>query len=267
MREPLAKKGTGTIIFFLAAAAAVLAYLLIASDKPEKIEDTKSVNPVLKLSFAKMPASGDGHFELWSRNPNGGEQSLGYFRVLEGGSMVNLAGEPFLGLPLTEIPPTASELLITLEKGQEPVPERSGRVLLLGKLDETKAEMKTVLPSFGEKNEAILSRENLINVKSALKFSDDQKGFKIGQWIIKEAENYRLGAENQQNKPSELNDGKTKVIISLEPDFRRTNELDFPFLPVLQGRIPYNHTYDKGFSLEFVGREELPSGVAEIEKR
>jgi hypothetical protein len=64
--------------------------------------------------------------------------------------------------------------------------------------------------------------------------------------------------------PLNLADGKTHVLVSLEPAF--PTRPDRPYLTILRGRIPYHQPVHAVFSIESL-KDTAPAGTIRIEQR
>jgi hypothetical protein len=268
----------------------------------------------LDLQLSGMPANKGDHYEIWSKSPNGGEQPVGYFRVLDGGSLVTLAGDPLSALSLKDIPIAGSELLITLEQGESSVDKRSERVILNGVFKTTEAELSSPYSGLSGEQFAMLASPTKKTTKSVdgVWFAKDassvspglslpvlSKGMVYAGWVMNDKDStYLVGTFSDPKKadaqsiyngakagwsvpgedfvtnapkgtkfPLSLNDGKTNLIVSVEPDYRVSGK-DFatsgPFLKILLTRIPYHQASVTAFKLDTPPKDTIPSGKATI---
>lgn len=315
MTKTFSKGGWGNILLLVVAIVVFFGYFLWPEGGRKVIQDiTNSSGAELDLQLKGMPANKGDHYEIWSKAPNGGEQPIGYFRVLDGGSLVTLAGDPFDALALKDIPMTGSELIITLEQGESSVEKRSDRVILSGALKTTEAELNSPYSKLSGEQFAMLASPTKKTVKSTdgVWFAKDSTsptpglslpalsdGMIYAGWVVTDKNGtYLLGtfsdtkkADGQAtysgtkagwNVPGEdfvanapksvkfplfLNDGKTNLIVSVEPDYRASGK-DFatsgPFLKILLTRIPYHQTSVTAFKLDTPPKDTIPSGKATI---
>lgn len=314
MARVFTKGGWGAVIVPILVIGAIFGYFLMPDKVKQELEQTQSNKPIadLTLQLERLPANVGDHYEIWLRNLDGGEQPAGYFKVLNGGSLVTLAGDPFTALPLLDVPRSESSVLITLEQGEAPVSVRSERIVLQGVFKETSVEFKSVLPEAKSNQMALLANPTLAKSKgtagiwfagdaagktASLNLANLPAGWKYGAFIFTDksgsfftgkfgdagkadeknyfggkkagwplpGEDFVANAPKGVKFPLELNDGKTQVIVSVEPDYREFAGNDVkPFLPILQARIPYHQVAGKTFGLEVVKGENFPSGTGTV---
>lgn len=111
---------------------------------------------LLVPAFERLPGSLGGHYELWVRRAEGGEERLAAFTALAGGELLALGGEPVQTFSVSDLPPVGSVLLLTVEQGSEPAIVRSDRVLLRGTLATTETALEPVLPPTEGEHAAML---------------------------------------------------------------------------------------------------------------
>lgn len=293
---------------------AIFGYFLMPDKVKQEISQGVSNGPVadLSLQLDNLPANTGDHYEIWLRNFEGGEQPLGYFKVMDGGSLVTLTGDPFTSLSLLDVPRSGATLLVTVEPGDAPVAKRSERVVLQGSFKETSVALKTVLPQIKGDQVALLANPTLLKSKgvAGLWFTKDANGiapglnltklpdgWKYGAFVVTDKKGkFFLGMFGDANKadeksyfggkktgwsvpgedfvanapkgvkfPLELNDGKTQLLVSVEPDYREFSGNDVkPFMPILQMRIPYNQISGTTFGLEIIKSETFPTGKGSV---
>jgi len=316
MAKTFNKGGWGSILLVVIAVVVFFGYFLWPEGGRKVMQEitNNSSGAELNLQLKGMPANKGDHYEIWSKAPSGGEQPIGYFRVLDGGSLVTLAGDPFDALSLKDIPMTGSELIITLEQGESSVEKRSGRIVLSGTFKTTEAELNSPFSKLSVEQFAMLASPTKKTVKSTdgIWFAKDvntvtpglslpvlSEGMIYAGWVATDKSGmYLLGAFSDPKKadgqsiyngtkagwnvpgedfvvnapknvkfPLFLNDGKTNLIVSVEPDYRVSNK-DFassgPFLKILLARIPYHQASVTAFKLDTPPKDTIPSGKASI---
>lgn len=90
-------------------------------------------------------------------------------------------------------------------------------------------------------------------------FSGTSKGFQFP------GEDFVRNPPEGVQFPLPLADGRTRVTVSLEPDFAPTSAE--PFLPLLEARIPYQQKTGEPFVLEAVSAAMFPKGRGHFERR
>lgn len=266
-------------------------------------------------SFERLPPVPSGHYELWSEHADGGGERLAAFTVSVGGALLDLAGEPVQEFPVSELPPSGSTIVLTVEAGADVAETRSGRVLLRGTLSTTDVMLVPALPSLEGRHAAILlaptdpAAPDITGVwfaKSAKAKGRSGPGLALaplrGGWaygglvetaagtmlptglfadpIARDASAPFSGKGNGLPVPGEdfvrnppegvrfplnLADGRTKVTVSLFPDF--AVDATEPFLPLLATRIPYQQKTGEPFLLEAVSADAFPQGKGMFERR
>jgi hypothetical protein len=314
MARVFTKGGWVGAVIPILVVGAIFGYFLMPEKVKNEIGQGVSSGPIadLSLQLDKLPSNKGDHYEIWLRNLEGGEQPIGYFKVMDGGSLVTLAGDPFTALSLLDVPRSGATLLVAVEKGDSPVSERSERIVLQGSFKETSVELKAVLPEIKGDQVALLANPTLTKSKgvAGLWFTKDANGvvsglnlaklpagWKYGVFVVTDKSGkFFLGMFSDANKadeksyfggkktswsvpgedfvanapkgvkfPLELNDGKTQVIVSVEPEYREFLGNDVkPFLPILQMRIPYHQISGKTFGLETVKGETFPIGTGSV---
>jgi len=316
MARTFSKGGWGGILLVAVAIIVFFGYFLWPEGGKKVIQDItdNTSGAELNLQIKGMPANKGDHYEVWSKAPSGGEQPIGYFRVLDGGSLVTLAGDPFDALVLRDIPMAGSELMITLEQGDSLIEKRSEHVILRGTLKTTEAELSSPYSKINGDQFAMLASPTKKAIKSTdgVWFAKDAtsvtpglslpalpEGMFYASWVVMDKNGmYLLGIFSNPNKadgqatysgtkagwnvpgedfvanapkgsnfPLSLNDGKTNLIVSVEPDFRVSNK-DFassgPFLKILSTRISYHQASVTAFKLDTPPKDTIPSGKATI---
>lgn len=124
--------------------AALFVGVLRTPSEEGAVEPTPAAT-VFVPAFEKLPPVPDGHYELWGKRPDGGEERLAAFTVRVGGALFTLTGDALQTVPVSELPPPNATLLLTVEQGAEPAVSRSPRVLLRGTLAETRVDFTAVL--------------------------------------------------------------------------------------------------------------------------
>jgi len=314
MARIFTKGGWGMAVLPILVVGAIFGYFLMPEKVKNEIGQGVNSGPVadLNLQLDKLPSNNGDHYEIWLRNLVGGEYPLGYFKVMNGGSLVTLAGDPFMLVSLNDVPRSGATLLVTVEPGDEPVSKRSERIVLQGNFKETDVELKTALPEIKGDQVALLANPTLLKSKGAagLWFTKDATGATPGLDLAKLPEGWKYGAFVVTDKngtfftgmfsdlnkadeksyfgakktgwsvpgedfvanepkgakfPLELDDGKTQVIVSVEPEYREFSGNDVkPFMPILQVRIPYRQVSGKAFGLETVKGEIFPVGAGSV---
>lgn len=317
-RHTRSRGGWGILLFPLLLLAVVLFYFL--RTRGEVRVPTSATTPAviaLRHTFDNLPFLPDGHYELWERREHGGENRLSAFRVLEGGTLVSLSGEPLLETAIAEFPPSGTTLLVTVEDGAEPVNQRSERVLLQGALSLTEANLTAVVPPQEGSHRALLAaptgksqlatagvwfvvQEGKKGVpQPGLELPALDSGWVYAGWVVTGAgttlptgkfsnprvqddfsgfsgsapsfglpgEDFLKDSPEGVRFPLNLADGRSQVIISIEPDFPGESERAEPFLPLLFARIPYQQQAGEEFSLEPAEADLLPQGRIVIEQR
>ncbi len=314
MAKVFSKGGWGTIIVPLVVVGLALAYFLVPEKKQEEDIPDNSASAELTLEFKNLPPNEGDHYEMWLRDLYGGEQAVTGFKVMPGGSVTSLAGEPLLMVPLQDIPNNGYQAIVTIEKGDTQTEKRSERVVLKGEFKQVKAELKEVIPDISGKQYALLANPSLGDkgvkgvwfaktLKSGrltpgLDLPSLPKGWMYGAWVVTDngtnlfaglfsdvsqndksnfyysgtggnvpGEDFLRNAPEGVKFPLELNDGKTQVILSAEPDYREEKTSQKPFLPIMTGRIPYHLGAGDNFSLDKVDQKELPNGLIEIKRK
>lgn len=276
MAKVFSKGGWGIFVIPLLVILAIVVYF----NFPEKNNSNRIFNSEQSAEFIiqikNLPASSDNHYELWSKDPSGGEQIVGSFRVLEGGTLVSMAGDPLFSMTSNYVPITGSELLVTLEKGKEQTIKRSGRVILKGTLNVTEAELGFPFLITKESQQATVTKSSGIQF-SGLSLPDLNDGWIYGGWVITASDKkLPTGTFEANNKTPgkdfpELNlvDGKTRVTVDIQPSFDNDNEsvIKTPFISLLSARIPYKQANNKAFSLERISKDDFPSGKISIEPK
>lgn len=318
MARTFSKGGWGGILLVVVAIVAFFGYFMWPEEGKKVIQDiTDNVfGAELDLQLKGMPANNGDHYEIWSKAPNGGEQPVGYFRVLDGGSLVTLAGDPFDAIALKDVPIAGSELIITLEQGESSVDKRSERVILRGAFKTTEAELNSpysnsklsgeqfaILASPTKKStksaDGVWFAKNSTSIVPGLSLPTLSNGMVYAGWVATDKNGmYLLGTFSDPGKadgqstysgtkagwnvpgedfvanapkgvkfPLSLNDGKTSLIVSVEPDYRASSK-DFaangPFLKILLTRIPYRQVNVTAFKLDTPPKDAIPSGKATI---
>lgn len=314
MPKVFSKGGWGMAVLPIIVVGAIFWYFLTPEKVKHEIGRGVSNGPIadLTLQLDKLPSNNDDHYEIWLRNLEGGEQPLGYFKVMMGGSLVTLAGDPFAPLSLLDVPRSGATLFITVEPADNPVLKRSERIVLQGNFKETKVELKTIWPELKGEQAALLVNPTLSKSKGAagIWFAKDAggvtpglslarlpEGWKYGAFVVTDkngtfftgmfddvakadeksyfggkkagwsvpGEDFVANAPKGAKFPLELNDGKTQVIVSVEPAYREFsgNEVK-PFMPILQTRIPYRQNSGKTFGLEALKNDFFPTGTASV---
>jgi hypothetical protein len=297
--------GWGIVLLPLLAGAAALAFIAVSRNERTEVPRGKAPESVAaEMSAVRVPPSREGHYELWERRAEGGETRLGAFRVLAGGSVIQLSGEPLSSLPLSELPSPEAEVLLTLESGENPVRERSERVVLRGVVRATDIALTPVVPAVPKKRVAILAAPGGGPETSGVWFADTPPktgnpppglslgppphGWIYGAWVMTGAgtplflgsfqepkgpdsdaayssrkswnvpgEEFARNAPEGVTFPLNVADGRTEVLISLEPDFFTIRDAG-PFLPILSTRIPFGQKPRTPFSLQGSTKEKLP---------
>lgn len=316
MARTFSKGGWGGILLAVIAVVAFFSYFMWPEGSKKVIQDiTDNVfGAELNLQLKGIPANNGDHYEIWSKEPNGGKQPLGYFRVLDGGSLVTLAGDPFDAITLKDVPLSGSELIITLEQGESPVDKVSERVILRGAFKTTEAELSSPYAKLSGEQFAMLASptkkttksvdgvwftKNSTSMSPGLSLPILPEGMVYAGWISTDKNGMYLlgtfsdpkkadgqatysGTKTGWNVPGEdfvtnapkgvkfplfLNDGKTNLIVSVEPDYRASKK-DFatgsPYLKILSTRIPYHQASVTAFKLDTPPENAIPSGKAEI---
>lgn len=314
MAKVFNRGGWGMAVVPILVVGAIFGYFLMPDKVKQEIGQSGTSGPVAQLSLQldKLPASNNDHYEIWLRNVEGGEQPVGYFKVLDGGSLVTLAGDPFAPIALADVPRSGATLVVTVEPGEAPVAARSERVVLQGDFKETSAQLKFVLPEIKGDQVAVLANPTLTKSKgtAGVWFAKDASGnnaglslaklpagWKYGAFIVTDkngtfftgkfgdankadeknyfggkktgwalpGEDFVASAPKGTKFPLELGDGKTQLLVSIEPDYREFSGNDVKsFLPILQTRIPYHQVSGKPFGLEVIKNETFPKGEAAV---
>lgn len=138
--------------------AAVLVWLTFGVGEPSKETESPDTSAVAVLvpTFERLPPAATVHYELWEHRPDDGEARIGAFRVLEGGGLVDMAGETVSGWPLADPPLPGTEYLVTVEPEDSLADTRGERVLLRGQLKTTEAQLTFALPALPPKGSAVL---------------------------------------------------------------------------------------------------------------
>lgn len=304
------------MLLVLVAIVIFFGYFLWPEESKKAIQNiTDSASGAeLDLQLKGISANKGDHYEVWSKAPNGGEQPVGYFRVLDGGSLVTLAGDPLDAIALKDIPTAGSELIITLEEGESSVNKRSERVILRGVFKTIEAELNSPYSNLSGEQFAILTNSNkkLIKLADGVWFAKDATsivpglslptlsgGMIYAGWVVTDKNGtYLLGTFSDPGKPDgqstygakkvgwnipgedfvtnapkgikfplPLNDGKTNLIVSVEPDYRVSNKSfasEGPSFKVLLTRIPYRQASFTAFKLDTPPKDAIPSGKATI---
>ena len=310
--------GWGIILVSLALLSVLVVSVALLRDKEEEeAPESLSLLAEITLSFERLPPRARGHYELWERRPSGGEQRLGTFRVLEGGSLVTLTGDPLITLPLAELPPSGTEILLTIEAGDTPSERRSERVLLHGTLGTTEADLTPRFPKIPKGQVALLATPTKEGAPGSAGVWFAKKGDKKGSpspglsiprlpegwvyggWVVTGAgttlptglfpdpwkadehtfyggsepgwdlpgEDFLRDAPEGVKFPPNLADGRTQLLVSMEPDFDGAEEHGEPFLPLLTTRIPYKQAVNTPFPLGPVEERTFPQGRLVIAPR
>lgn len=323
MARVFTRGGWGIILTALTVLVFLLAAVAFFGGRERKTEESPPPLAEVRLQFERLPPNRSSHYELWERSPSGGEQRMGGFRVLEGGSIVSLAGDPTSTLSAPELPPAGTELLLTLEAGDTLAEQRSERVLLRGVLKTTEADLVSELPKIPKGQVAILSTPTEEDAPATTKVPASagiwfaKKGAKkgtpapglsvpalptgwvYGGWVVTGAdtvlptglfpspkaadrhapysgtgagwklpgEDFLRDAPEGLKFPLNLADGRTEVIVSLEPDVGSTNDHPEPFLPLLTARIRYRQAPNEPFTLSPVEKDAMPRGHVVIEPK
>ncbi len=265
--------------------------------------------PLLVIQAEALPPSATGHYEIWLQRRDGGEERVGAFRALAGGSLVTLAGDPLAEVPLADVPLSGTVLLITLESGDTPAERRSARVVLHGVFQETAADLADAFPVVAGKHQALLGTPTRGDAKGAaglwfaaavspeettpgLQLPPAPDGWTYGAWVVTGAEETLLvgtfrdsaGADSVSlysdtkqgwavpgedfvrhapdgiRFPLNLADGRTRILVSLEPAFGNEERPEKPFLVLFGGRIPYRQKAGASFLISGVSGGDRPQG-------
>lgn len=310
MRGVFTRGGWGMALLPVAVVAA-LGVFLLASDRDAVDAPPRALPRVVAApTFENLPPSGAWHDEIWARNPSGGEFRVGAFRVLEGGSLVTLAGDSLVRFDLADLPLPGSEILVTVERGGELAGTRSDRVLLRGTLEQTEAELTAALPDLAGNQTALLAASTRASAPltagvwfaasgagkgspaHGLSLPARSDGWTYGGWVRTGSvavlptglfsdpngpddrapysgsepgwnipgEDFLENAPDDLSFPLNLADGRSDVIVSLEPADGEPAEYDAPFLPLLSARIPYRQKPNSPVSLTPRDAESFPRG-------
>lgn len=306
--KTLERGGYGFLFFLIIAALLLLGYVWFSqsgSKDAQKDAQTRKVSITARVEFEGLPVSRNWHYELWERNPYGGEQRIGGMRVREGGTTVTtLAGEPLTEFVLYEYPSPDSEFLVTVEEGLELVEQRSKRVVLSGVLERGIADLRVPALETEETQYAILESPTSDQAPGDagawfdLSLPDLPEGWVYRGWVItSEGQTIPMGSfldastsgepslydgpgarknipggDFVQNPPEgiefplSLSDGRSFVIISMDPDMYDPIPGQLPFLPIFSVRIPFGQRVGAPFELPPVEFEEMPFGVVKLKK-
>lgn len=320
MARVFTRGGWGIVLTALAVPVVLLAAAAFFGGGKRETEASPPPLAAVRLHFEHLPPSRSGHYELWERSPSGGEQRMGAFRVLEGGSVVSLAGDPVSTFSIPDLPAAGTELLLTLEAGDRLVEKRSERVLLRGFLETTEADLEPALPKITKGQVALLATPTEEDAPATAKVPASagiwfaKKGAKkgapvpglslpalsggwvYGGWVVTGAdtvlptglfpdpkntdrqgpysgssavwklpgEDFLHNAPEGVKFPLDLADGRTEVVVSLEPDIGDLEDHPEPFLSLLSARIRYRQGPNEPFALKPV-EERAPRGHIVIE--
>lgn len=176
--KSILKRWVGIVALPVLLVGVIFVYLMMPDEVKQDINQVASQKAVavMNLTLTRFPQNIGDHYEIWLRNPNGGEQPVGYFKVLAGGSLVNLAGDPFGPIDLNGVPRPRATLIVTIEPGENPVLKRSERILVQGDFKETSIDLKTTVPVISGEQSALLANPT----------QGKQKGVR-GIWFAKDA--------------------------------------------------------------------------------
>jgi len=198
MSKVFSKGGWGMAIVPILVIGAIFTYFLMPEGVKKELGQNQSNKLVanLALQLEKLPTNNGDHYEIWVRNLDGGEQPVGYFKVLSGGSLVTLTGDPFASVALIDVPRSGSSMFITVEQGDVAVVKRSERVVLQGVFKETNIALQSALPVLKGEQVALLANPTLTKSKgvNGLWFAKDANGATAGLNLVKLPDGWKYGA-------------------------------------------------------------------------
>lgn len=316
MARVFTRGGWGSLLVPLVLVLGIGGFIVFFLGDDREAEEAPPVtSAILVPTFERLPSNPALHYELWERRPDGGEQRIGSFRILEGGSLVTLSGDVVSGWPLTDPLLSGTELFVTIEPGDTLAEARGPRVILRGLLRETAAELEPVLPSRNGRQVALLASptdpkaaetaglwfargvSGDVPAGAGLVLPRATEGWTYAAWILtgsdtllpigrfpdptkKDQDNPFAGTGGTTPQlpgedflrravkgvrfPLNLADGKTHVLVSLEPDI--LERPGTPFLTLLRTRIPFQQAVRTPFTLEEVESTTFPRGSVIIER-
>ncbi len=289
------------VLLFLCVALGFLLYPGRGQKGGETPAAEQGQKPFVRAAFKNLPESGSGFYRIWFREDSGGAGVIADFRVSKSGTIVGLAGEPLSDIAVYQLPPSGAEIFIAhATEADKDAIASSG--IISGRLSGVSARLDFTAIRNGGDGKAVLKDNGIWFAESAdlsrpgLKLKKAPAGFKYAGWVTaKNGEKLAFslfadaaasddeisfgtkteakvpgtaflgGLLSGWDLPASLTDGRTEVLVSLEPlAGEKRGDLKEPSLTLMKGRIPFKAAADAVIELSGEPSEKLPSGEIEF---